>query len=144
MIILGAIIETDIIKGIGRLTYMQEGSNAWYQFDLLTTSGIMNFSSDVIADVAFATKFEQHHLHDFKQEYNHIRNEVSHLINAGHDHFEYHAHKVSRAYDQLTEIHQQLEAVLSKSKSKGKEEWTKILGSMAPHIIQLKNLAGYE
>lgn len=143
MNILGAIIQGEDIKGITQLRQVIENENLWLKFNLLTTYGPVEFSTDCIQHYVHATRQEQQYLQDFRLQYSALRAHISFLLGQGADEFESHQANVNHSFNTIATIHQQLQETISKSKSKNKPDQLELMSKLCMHIIVLKDLAEF-
>jgi hypothetical protein len=143
MNLLGSIISADAIIGISPM-YRNKTLNPdtlQYSFNLITTSGMVEFRSSMIEDPHIATAEEKKELYAFELEYNRARDIVADHLNEQNEDFEYRVYKIDRAFEGAGELHIELEKLLMASKSKAKDQLLRTLRNMRPHIISLKQLA---
>lgn len=144
MNIMGTILKEECIIGVSQLYQQVSGNNLYLQFNLITTSGLVEIRSEMIEEYQHANANDQQILAQFRNEYMHIRREISLHIDQTTDEFQYQAFKVGQAFDSFVDQHHRLEQILEKSKSKDRPEWLRILRAMVPPVIQLKTLADPE
>jgi hypothetical protein len=143
MNLLGSIISAEAIIGISPM-YRNKTLNPdtlQYSFNLITTSGLVEFKSSLIEDPAIATADEQRELFAFELEYNRARDIVAGHLDEQNEDFEYRLYKIDRAFESAGNLHIELEKLLMASKSKTKDQLLRTLRDMRPHIITLKQLA---
>lgn len=130
MNILGTIIRTDEIIGIGQLQWQEHGEDGYYCFDVLTRSSSVEIRSILVRSFKHATADEQKELAAFKQHYAIIRTDIAMMMGDAATIYQvmHREEKVKELFEKLGRHTDVVGKMISQSKLKYKGEILAELG----------------